>query len=169
MSTKHPEQLHSAKRPRTPIAGSYGHPVHPILVTIPIGAWTSSIVLDLVAMTSDDPGGLAEASAWLIGIGLVGAVLAAVWGAIDLSTLPRRTPVRKVGVTHALLNSAALVVFLVSLLLRRGDGFDDVGVVPFVLSLVGIALVGASGFLGGKLAYTYGVRVADEQTQSEGF
>jgi uncharacterized membrane protein len=169
MSVNDPGSMQRAKQPRSPLAGAYGHPVHPILVTIPIGAWTSSIVLDIVAFTSDDPAGLALASAWLLGIGAVGAVLAAIWGAIDLSTLAAGTAARRTGITHAVLNVSALVVFLVDLAVRRSQGLDDVGTLPFVLSLVGIALVGASGFLGGRLAYHYGVRVADEATQAEGF
>jgi len=158
-----------AKRPRTALAGAYGHPVHPVLVTIPIGAWTSSIIIDLVAFSSDQPAGLALASAWLIGIGLVGALLAAVWGAIDLSTIAPNTRARRTGYTHATLNVVAVVIFLIDLVLRRSQGLDDVRALPFVLSVVGLAVVGASGWLGGKLAYHYGVRVADEATQSEGF
>jgi hypothetical protein len=53
MSVNDPGSMQRAKQPRSPLAGAYGHPVHPILVTIPIGAWTSSIVLDIVAFTSD--------------------------------------------------------------------------------------------------------------------
>jgi uncharacterized membrane protein len=157
------------KRPRTPLAGAYGHPIHPILVTVPIGAWTSSVVLDVVTLTSGDQGGFPRASAWLLGIGLVGAVLAAVWGAIDFTTLPRGTAARRTGVTHMALNLVALAVFLVSLGLRRADGLDELGTLPFVLSLVGLGIVGASGWLGGKLSYHYGVRVADERIQAEGF
>ena len=157
------------KRPRSPLAGSYGHPIHPILVTVPIGAWTASVVLDVVSMASDDTG-LARASTWLIGIGLVGALLAAVWGVMDLTTLPKGSRARAVGVTHAVLNSVAIVVFLVDLLIRRQrDPGEDVGVLPFVVSVVGLGIVGASGYLGGKLSYTYGVRVADEGKQAEGF
>jgi uncharacterized membrane protein len=49
------------------------------------------------------------------------------------------------------------------------DGWDAAPVGPLVLSIVGLAIVGVSGFLGGKLAYHYGVRVADEATQADGF
>jgi uncharacterized membrane protein len=169
MSARQAGPPESTKRPRSALAGSYGHPVHPILVTIPIGAWTSSIVLDIVAMASDDPDGLPRASAWLLGIGLVGAVLAAIWGSIDLSTIPANTVARRTGLTHATLNSVALVLFLVSLLLRRSQGLDDVGTLPFLLSVLGLVVLGVSGWLGGRLAYRYGMRVADEATQAEGF
>ncbi|WP_374114793.1 DUF2231 domain-containing protein [Pseudarthrobacter sp. R1] len=59
--------------------------------------------------------------------------------------------------------------FTVSFFLRLGDDKQDFATVPFILSLAGYAIVGASGYLGGKLAYHYGVRGADEKTQSQGF
>jgi uncharacterized membrane protein len=62
-------QLHDAKRPVSPIAGPYGHPFHPLLVTVPIGAWVCSLVLDLA--TRFDIGNrrsLMYGSLWLIAI-----------------------------------------------------------------------------------------------------
>lgn len=53
MSENTPHQR--ARRPRTGLAGPYGHPFHPILVTIPIGAWTASVVFDILGLVSDDP------------------------------------------------------------------------------------------------------------------
>ena len=61
------------------------------------------------------------------------------------------------------------VLFVVNLLIRWSADDDEVSIVGFILSLLGLAALGASGWLGGKLAYHYGVRVADEMTQSEGF
>ena len=75
------------------------------------------------------------------------------------------------GRIHAALNSTALVIFLISFLwrFRTEDGWDASPVGPLVLSILGLAVVGASGFLGGRLAYHYGIRVADESVQAEGF
>jgi uncharacterized membrane protein len=159
-----------AKRPLTPVAGPYGHPFHPIAVTIPIGAWTLSLVFDLVSRWAGEDEVFVKASFWLIGAGIVGAVLAAALGLMDLATIPRRTPAFATGLTHAGLNSVVLVLYAVSFLLRR-DHLDegDVTVAAFVLSAVAFAVLGASGWLGGKLAYHYGVRVADDATQAEGF
>jgi uncharacterized membrane protein len=160
-----------SKRPRSPLAGSYGHPVHPIIVTLPIGAWVCSLVFDLVSYASSQPRTWSEAAMWLILLGVLGAAAAAVFGVLDLLNLPRRTPVFATGRLHALLNSAALVIFLGSFGWRftTRDGWDTAPVGPLVLSILGLALVGVSGFLGGKLAYHYGVRVADEATQADGF
>ena len=161
--------LQRAKRPRTPLAGLYGHPIHPILVTIPIGAWTASLVFDLAAKLGDEQAAFAKGSTWLIGIGIVGAALAAVWGSIDFSTIAKGTRAYTTGLTHLGINSVVIVLYIVNFMLRRGQGYDDVGTGVLVLSVVALAMLGASGWLGGKLAYHYGVRVADEGTQAEGF
>lgn len=161
--------LQSAKRPRTVAAGPYGHPFHPILVTIPIGAWVSSFVFDIASQTADEGGDFTRPATWLIGIGLVGAILAAVVGLHDLSLISRGTKAFATGVAHLTLNVVVVVVFAVSFALRQGADDGDVGAFPIVLSAVALLLLGASGWLGGKLAYHYGVRVADEATQAEGF
>jgi uncharacterized membrane protein len=157
-----------AKQPRTVLAGPYGHPFHPVMVTVPIGAWVSSVVLDIAFLTTDNAA-LAEASLWLIAVGIVAALLAALLGLLDLSTVPRGTRAFKTGITHATLNVVVVVLFAVGFWIRYGHGTESVPISGFVISLVAVALLGASGWLGGKLAYHYGVRVADEQTQAEGF
>ena len=89
--------LREAKRPRTILAGPYGHPFHALLVTIPIGAWVASFVFDIVSVAADDAESFGRGALWLIGIGLVGAVVAAAVGLMDLSGLTRGTRVRRSG------------------------------------------------------------------------
>lgn len=67
------------------------------------------------------------------------------------------------------LNLVAVVLFVINFAIRVGQDSDDANVGAFILSLIAVALLGLSGWLGGKLAYRYGVRVADEGTQAEGF
>ena len=157
-----------AKRPRTALAGPYGHPFHPVIVPVPIGAWVSSVVLDIAALATDNAA-LAEASWWLIAIGIVAALLAAVLGLLDLSTIPRGTKAFRTGVIHGALNVAVVALFAVGFSIRYAHGTGSVPTSGLVISLVAVAVLGASGWLGGKLAYHYGVRVADEPTQAEGF
>jgi uncharacterized membrane protein len=158
-----------SKQPRTVLAGPYGHPFHAVLITIPIGAWTASVIFDIVGFFADDPGAFARGALWLVGIGIVGALLAAVFGLMDLGTLTAGTKARRIALTHMSINLIAVVIFVVSFLIRLNAGYTEVSVAGFVLSLIGFALIGVSGFLGGELAYHYGVRVADERTQSEGY
>ena len=167
--TSDTSSMQRAKHPRSAVAGLYGHPVHPILVTIPIGAWVSSLVFDIAAKATDRPAAFATGSNWLIAIGIIGAAAAAIFGAIDFTTLDRGTRAYTTGLTHLAINSVVLVLYIVNYLLRRSNGYDDVSAGALVLSVVALAMLGVSGWLGGKLAYRYGVRVADEGTQAEGF
>jgi uncharacterized membrane protein len=157
----------AAKRPRNALAGSYGHPIHPILVTIPIGTWTASLIFDIAAKARDDEAAFAQGSHWLIGIGILGALLAAIFGSIDLSGIPNGTVARRTGLIHMALNLAITALYVINYFIRGDD--DTVGTLPLILSILALALLGASGFLGGKLSYRYGIRVADEHTQAEGF
>jgi uncharacterized membrane protein len=164
--------LRSAKQPIHPVAGPYGHPFHPVLVTVPIGAWVASLVFDLASKASDEPRIFNYGAYWLIAIGLVGALAAAVFGLLDLLTIPRGTKAFSTGLTHLALNLVVVVLFAVNFLLRRDDPGSNLDGVPtgkIVLSAIALVILGVSGWLGGQLAYRYGVRVADEETQSEGF
>jgi uncharacterized membrane protein len=167
MTTSDP--LQRAKRPRTVLAGPYGHPFHPIAVTIPIGAWTASIVFDLIGFFVDDPTAYAVGAQVLIAIGVIGALLAALLGFMDFAQIARGTPAHRTALLHLTINLAVTVLFAVNWFIRAGSDHDAVSVPGFVLSIVGLALLGISGWLGGKLAYHYGVRVAAEETQREGY
>jgi uncharacterized membrane protein len=161
-----------AKRPVSAVlTGPYGHPFHPILVTVPIGAWVASLVFDVASHVVDSPGSLTEGSEWLIAIGILGALAAAAVGLLDLFAIPRDTPAFRTGLLHMSLNLIVTGAYVLNFLWRQGDYADGaaVRVGPMVLSGVSLGLLGVSGYLGGKLAFRYGVRVADEQTQAEGF
>lgn len=72
------------KHPTSRLAGPYGHPFHPMLVAIPIGAWTLALVFDIVMWIRDSTStALFEASYWAIAIGIAGAAVAAVPGVLD--------------------------------------------------------------------------------------
>jgi uncharacterized membrane protein len=161
-----------AKQPITPVAGPYGHPFHPILVTIPIGAWVCSLVFDVASrIAAGGAPALVNASYWLIGIGVIGALLAAVFGLMDLFAIPPRTRARQLGLTHLALNLTIVAAYIVNFFWRHGsyDVAARTRIGPLVLSAAAIALLLVSGWLGGKLAYRYGVRVAEEATQAEGY
>jgi uncharacterized membrane protein len=162
----------TAKQPLTVAAGPYGHPFHPFLVTIPIGAWVCSLIFDLATrLHSGGSRALTEGSYWLIWIGVVGAVVAAVFGLLDLFTIPPRTRARRVALTHMTINLTVVVLYIVNAVWRHGVYADSARVRGWqiALSVVTLGLLTVSGWLGGRLTYRYGVRVADELTQSQGF
>ncbi len=159
------------KRPVSALlAGPYGHPLHPMLVTVPIGAWVASLVFDIGSQIVGRPGSLSDGSLWLIAIGVLGALAAASIGFLDLFAIPTGTRAFRTGLLHMTLNLLVTVAYALNFVWRHGDyGHGDaVGGGPLALSAVSLAVLSVSGFLGGKLAYRYGVRVADEATQREG-
>ncbi|GAA0993203.1 DUF2231 domain-containing protein [Acrocarpospora macrocephala] len=159
-----------AKEPVTVLAGPYGHPLHPILVTVPIGAWVSSLIFDLGSHLVREPGFLTEGSIWLIAVGVIGALVAAMFGFLDLLAIPGGTPAFRTGLVHMGVNVAVITAYAVAWAWRlAGDGLAAVGAGQIALSAISLAGLAVSGFLGGKLAFRYGVRVADEVTQARGF
>jgi uncharacterized membrane protein len=165
-------QMEQAKQPiSAALAGPYGHPFHPILVTVPIGAWVCSLVFDIGSRIVDPPGFLAQGSLWLIGIGVVGALAAALFGFLDLVAIPSGTPAFRTALVHMSLNLVVAAAYIVNFVWRYGQYQSgmQVGVGPLVLSVASLAALAVSGYLGGKLAYRYGVRVAREADQAEGF
>jgi uncharacterized membrane protein len=164
--------LEDAKQPVSALlAGPYGHPFHPILVTVPIGAWVASLVFDIASHIVDAPGFLTQGSEWLIAIGVLGALAAASVGFLDLMSIPTRTKAFRTGLVHMSLNLSITAAYVINFFWRHGSYTDGnaVGSGQLVLSAISLAALGVSGYLGGKLAYRYGVRVADEQTQLEGY
>jgi nitrite reductase/ring-hydroxylating ferredoxin subunit/uncharacterized membrane protein len=123
-----------------------------MLVAFPIGLWIASFGFDVAALAQGDAG-LAAAGFYAVIGGCVGAALAAVAGATDLfGVVPSRSSAKKRGYTHALLNVAALVLFIIVAARRGGaaampDGFS------LLLSGIGVALILISGWLGGTLVY----------------
>ncbi|OBH91505.1 DUF2231 domain-containing protein [Mycobacterium sp. E2733] len=165
-------EVERAKEPVSAVlAGPYGHPFHPILVTVPIGAWVSSLVFDIASRIVASPGFLAQGSEWLIAIGVVGALLAAMIGLLDLLAIPTGTRAFRVALLHMTLNIAIVVAYAVNFVWRHSSSGHPaaVGLGPLVLSAVSLALLMVSGSLGGMLSYRYGVRVAREADQTEAF
>ncbi|WP_240987113.1 DUF2231 domain-containing protein [Arthrobacter sp. Soil736] len=158
-----------AKEPVTVLAGPYGHPFHPIMVTVPIGSWVASFVFDVGSLlVNTDAAALATGSRWLIAIGVLGAAAAALVGFLDLFAIPTRTRAFRTALVHMGLNLTITAAYLINFLLRLGQqGSAPIGLV--IMSALCIAALGVSGYLGGKLAFQYGVRVVDEGSQAAGF
>ncbi|MFC7990501.1 Rieske 2Fe-2S domain-containing protein [Streptomyces pilosus] len=117
-----------------------GHPLHPLMVQVPIGSWMSAAVLDLW------PGRSREAGL-LVGVGLAAAGPAALAGAVDWAEL--RRPQTRVGLVHAVANATAVGLYGASLVCRLA-GRARAG---RAYGFLGLTAVGAAGMLGGHLAY----------------
>ena len=165
------EKLHQAKRPVSLLAGPYGHPVHPILVTVPIGAWVASFGFDIASRVADEADVFAKGAFWLIALGVLAALVAALAGFLDLFAIPTGTTAFRTALLHMSLNLIVVALFAVSWVIRQGDidAPTETSGGLIALSAVALALLAGSGWLGGRLSFRYGVRVADEATQAEGF
>lgn len=140
-----------------------GHPLHPLLVTVPIGMWSGALLLDLTGGKSSRP-----AARRLVGAGVLVVAPTAAAGLADWSELGEFESPKRVGLVHALANVATTVLYGTSWLARRrGDHVRGRN-----LALAGAATMMAGGYLGGHLSYSQGVgmnRNADEQKKPRGW
>ena len=132
------------------------HPIHPMLVPIPIGLWIFSFVCDLFHA------GGASAEAWTtvafytMAGGIIGALLAALPGLIDLLSLPQGP--RSTAIKHMALNLTIVALYIINFAMRWREPANPGRLVW--LSLISLVLLVISGWLGGKMVYEYGVAVA---------
>ena len=135
----------AGRRVRDALHGTwFGHPLHPALTAVPLGAWTTAALLDSM---NDRRGRLSPAADTAITIGIAGAVGAAATGITDWHHTTGDD--RRVGLTHGLLNTAALALYVTSLVLRRRGERDTARLV----SGLGLLVASGAGYLGGHLVF----------------
>ncbi|MFC4149615.1 DUF2231 domain-containing protein [Micromonospora mangrovi] len=142
-------------------AKAMGHGIHPILIVFPLGLLATSVIFDILYLVTDRTG-FQISAAYTIGAGIVGGLVAAVFGLIDYSAIPTGTRAKRVGAAHGLGNVVVLLLFAVSWLLRRAADNWDPNALALICSFAGILLAGATGWLGGELVERLGVSVSDE-------
>jgi nitrite reductase/ring-hydroxylating ferredoxin subunit/uncharacterized membrane protein len=123
----------------------FGHPLHPVLTDVPIGAWTAALVLDWADGAGLDEYGPGADGA--IAVGLAGALGAAVTGLADWSETDGRA--RRTGLLHGLLNVTATTFFAGSLAARRRDRAAG-----RTLARIGYGVAIAAAYLGGNLVFS---------------
>ncbi|MEV4827264.1 Rieske 2Fe-2S domain-containing protein [Micromonospora sp. NPDC049257] len=129
-----------------------GHPLHPAMVQVPVGAWISAAVVDLLP-------GQRRAATTLVALGTVSAVPAAVAGLNDWAELSRDQ--RRVGLVHAAANTVGLTLYAGSLAARL-SGRHGVG---RALAYLGLGAASAGAYLGGHLAYKQGAQVSQSVSE----
>lgn len=126
------------------------HPIHPILVAFPIAFFVGTFIFDILGIIYDDES-LYAVSLYMQVCGIIGALLAAIPGAVDyFKTVPPRSSAKKRATKHALLNIINLVLFVVSWILKGGNINPYIILIP---EIIGIVLLGIAGWLGGTLVY----------------
>lgn len=136
-----------------------GHPIHPMLIVFPLGLLITSLIFDFIRIgTGDNMWGVV--AYYMIGAGVIGGLLAAIFGAIDWFAIPRGTRAKTLGLWHGLGNVLVVVLFMVSWFLRRGLPAQP-PVAAFVLSLIAVLLGAVTAWLGGELVDRLGIGVDD--------
>ena len=150
---------------RKALHGTWLHePIHAVLVTVPLGAWTGTVAFDAIAAISGRSEMDSAADASLL-LGLAGAVGAAVTGMNDWAEVKQAAP-RRIGAMHALLNVAATGFFVASLVARRRRGARSTG---RALGALGYLIGSVSAHLGGNMVYEHGVGVSEKARTDELF
>ncbi|HEX6004448.1 MAG TPA: DUF2231 domain-containing protein [Burkholderiales bacterium] len=132
-----------------------GHPIHPMLVPIPIGLFVFSLVAD-IAVYLGWVGAWPAVALYCMGGGVIGGLLAAIFGLTDLLAL-RDERSKKIGVAHMTINLIVVVLYIVNFWLRyQGAPLEGI---TGALSIIAILLLLVSGWLGGQMVYVHGVAV----------
>ena len=139
------------------------HPIHPMLVPIPVGAFFLAFVGDIMHIAIPEDRFWYDFSYTCIGIGIAFAVLAAVAGAVDYVGVKMSGPAFRVATAHALLNVGVVLCYLTSFFLRRNGAAvaDRRWPVALFFALLGLGMLGVSGWLGGRLAFEHRIGVEE--------
>jgi len=135
----------------------FGHAIHPILIVYPLGLLSAAVIFDIIYLATGNPT-WTTVSFWMIAAGIIGGLLAAVFGLIDYLGIPSGTRAARIGLLHGLTNLCVVILFIASWLLRWNSP-EVLSTLAFALSF--IAVVGAllGGWLGGELVERLGVGV----------
>jgi uncharacterized membrane protein len=132
-----------------------GHPVHPMLIALPMGLWIFALVCDVIRAAGGGPV-LATVALYSIAGGIAGALVAAVPGFIDFLTI-HEADMKRIAILHMSVNLGAVALFAVNLWTRFHVAGDSS--IPLVLSIAGVLLIGLGGWWGGEMVYVKGMAV----------
>jgi uncharacterized membrane protein len=148
-------------------AKAFGHAIHPMLIVFPLGLFTVSVVFDVIRLAGGG-GDWGEAAFYDIAGGVIGGLLAAVFGFVDWLAIPGGTRAKAVGLWHGAGNFVIVLLFIASWLIRLPNPGDP-ALASFVLVLIGLLMALVTAWLGGELVERLRVGVdegADLNAQS---
>jgi len=137
-----------------------GHPIHPMLIVLPLGLFIAAVVFDALYLWRGTPA-FAAVSYWNIAGGVVGGLLAAVFGLIDWLAIPANTRAKRIGLFHGVANVVVVALFSVVWLMRASTIDNGPQTSAFFLEIVALVLGSVSGWLGGELVDRLAVGVDD--------
>jgi uncharacterized membrane protein len=134
-----------------------GHPIHPMLISFPLGLLGMAVIFDLLAVIAGQEV-LGQASHSMIAAGTITGLLAAIFGAIDWATISARTRAKGIATAYGPGNVIIVVLFAIAWWLRR-DSPGAASGLPMVLEVIGVLGALVTGWLGGELVDRLGVGV----------
>ena len=148
---------------RALLHGPRGHPVHPPLTDVTIGAYTAATALAVLAAFGVAEDKLAPAFWITLVVGLVFNAPTSVTGLLDWLEIKPGTPLKRTATTHLLIMVAAAVLFGLAAIFGYGAWSDgELDPFPLVLTLLGFGTLTAGGWIGGSLVFVHGMRVEEE-------
>lgn len=143
-----------------------GHPLHPMLVVVPIGLFVWALVSDVVYLANDDRTWY-DIAYWTSIAAIVSAIPAALVGLGDYFSMARESDSNEIAVAHMTLNLITVAAFAVAAFLMWDDGALEGGRLGAVVALhaVGVGLLMVSGWLGGEMVYRRHLAVIPEDAQ----
>jgi len=126
-----------------------GHPIHPMLIVLPLGLLGMSVIFDIIYLITNDPAWTFVAF-YMIGAGVIGGLLAAIFGLLDYLAIPAGTRAKSIGMMHGTGNLVVVILFAVSWWLRLGTPANP-GITPIILSIAGVLISLGTAWLGGEL------------------
>lgn len=141
-----------------------GHPIHPMLVAIPVGLFAWTFVSDLAYLAQDKDHMWYSIAFWSGIAAIVSALVAALPGFGDLLTMARKTDAREVAVVHMLLNLVNVALYVAAMILMLDDGATDGGrlTAVVVMHAVGLGLLLPAGWLGGEMVFRHHLAVVPD-------
>jgi uncharacterized membrane protein len=136
------------------------HPIHPMLVPFPIALWIFSLASDCIYLFGFGGPVWKDVALYTMVGGIIGGLMAAIPGYIDYRSLTDPVTIR-VARMHMVINVALVFFFTINAGLRVVNGPQ--ALLPVILSFVGVAALGVSGWLGGELVYVQGVAVQPQR------
>ena len=136
-----------------------GHSIHQMLIVFPLGLLATAVIFDVIALVTKHPT-WSSAAYHMIPAGIVGGLVAAVFGFIDWLGIPAGTRAKRVGSLHGVGNVIVVLLFALAWWIRRGSP-DAPSTASLTLSILGVLLALVTGWLGGELVDRLAIGVDD--------
>jgi uncharacterized membrane protein len=136
----------------------FGHPIHPMLVVFPVGMFITSVIFDILFLTTRNLE-FCAAAFYMIVAGILGGLVAAIFGVIDWFSLPFNSRAWNIGIWHGIGNIFITMLFVLNWLQRRASPEFVPNSSMLFLSFLGVVLLLITAWMGGELIYRLGVTV----------